>query len=48
MEAIQLFSFAHTMGLGRVSCYHGQCSGFVGWLVENMGIVGDVLLELIQ
>lgn len=48
VEAIKLFSFAHTMGMGRVSCPHAQCSGFVGWLVEDVGRVGDTLLELVQ
>lgn len=31
VEAIKLFSFAHTMGMDRESCHQTQFSGFVGW-----------------
>lgn len=31
VETVKLFNFALTVGLGRGSSHHAQCSGFVGW-----------------
>lgn len=46
MEAVELFNFVPTMGMGRISSYRAQTSGCVGWWVGDMGRVGDALLEL--